>query len=111
MTSVVRSRLVSVTLISLFWSPSIADDNVFLLKRGRRHVLMKFKTRGGCTDLSPISWPSNLEIRWHRKACGDRLSEWLQCPVGDPVCRDPPARGQHMGFICRGSHPRMGAAG
>ena len=42
---------------------------------------------------------------------GDRLSGWLQCPAGDPVCRDPPAIGHHTGFIRRCSLPPMGATG
>ena len=35
----------------------------------------------------------------------------MQCPAGDPVCRDPPARGQHKGFICGGNLPPCRAAG
>ena len=42
--------------------------------------------------------------------CDDRLNGWLQCPAGDPVCRDPPARGHHTGFVCGGSLPPCGAA-
>ena len=42
--------------------------------------------------------------------CDDRLNGWLQCPAGDPVCQDPPARGQHTYFICGGSLPPCGAA-
>ena len=36
-----------ISLCSLFWSPSITDDNVFLLKRGRNHVLEMFEVRRG----------------------------------------------------------------
>ena len=39
------------------------------------------------------------------KVSDDRRSGWLKCPAGDPVCRDPPACGNHMGFICRGFCP------
>ena len=35
----------------------------------------------------------------------------MQCPAGDPVCRDPPARGHHTGFICGGNLSPCGAAG
>ena len=59
--------------------------------------------------------PTNLtihyEIRWHKRVCDDRLNGWLQCPAGDPVCRDPPARGHHTGFFCGGSLPPCAAAG
>ena len=52
--------------------------------------------------------PTNLtihkEIRWHNRVCDDRLNGWLQYPAGDPVYRDPPARGHHTGFVC-GGHP------
>ena len=41
-----------------------------------------------------------------QKECDDRLSGWLQCPTGEPVCC-----AHHTGFICRGSLPPMGAAG
>ena len=40
----------------------------------------------------------------------DRLNGWLQCPAGDPVCRDPPARGHHTGYVCGGTLPPWGAA-
>ena len=58
-----------------------------------------------------LTWPSNLDIRWHKKVFDDRFSRWLQRYVGDPVCRDPPARGHHTGFICRGVPSPIGAAG
>ena len=32
----------------------------------------------------------------------DRLSGWLQRPVGDPACREPPARWNHTSFLCMG---------
>ena len=40
-----------------------------------------------------------------------RLSGRSQCSAADPVCRDPPARERHTGFMCRGSIPPMGSAG
>ena len=46
--------------------------------------------------------------RW--QVFDDRLSGWFQHPARDPVCRDPPACGPHMGFVCRGSIPPMGTA-
>ena len=39
------------------------------------------------------------------------LSLNLQCPAGDPVCLDPPARGHHTGLMCGGTLPPWGAAG
>ena len=36
---------------------------------------------------------------------------WLQRPSGDPVCRYPPARGHHTGFISRRFPSHMRAAG
>ena len=65
----------------------------------------KFKVRRRCT----VS--SSLKIRWHKRACDDRPNGWLQCPVGDPVCRDPPARGHHTGFMCGEFPSPWGAAG
>ena len=50
--------MLSILCLFLFWSPSIADDNIFLLKRGSNHVLRKFKVRRGCTVPSPLTWPS-----------------------------------------------------
>ena len=44
-----------------------------------------------------------------QKICDDRLNRWLQHPVGDPFCRDKPARGHHTGLICSVPHP-VGAA-
>ena len=46
-----------------------------------------------------------------QKSLRRRLNGWLQCPAGDPVCREPPARGHHTGFICGGNLPPCGAAG
>ena len=38
-------------------------------------------------------------------------AQWIiERPAGDPVCRDPPARGHYMNFICRGFLLRIGAA-
>ena len=51
------------------------------------------------------------EIRGHRRVCVDRLSGLLQCPVGDQISRDPPARGHHTDFIYGGPIPSVGTAG
>ena len=67
--------------------------------------------RRGYTLPSPLTWPSNLEIQWHIKACNNRLIGWLQSPAGDPACRDPHARGHHKGFISRLFSPPKVAAG
>ena len=63
------------------------------------HVLEKFKERRGCTVPSPLSWPSNQKIRWHRNVYDDRHIGWLQHPVGNSVCLVQPARGHHTDFI------------
>ena len=52
----------------------------------------------------------HVEIRWHRRVYDNRLNGWSQCPVGEPVCRDPPACGHHTTFICMGPHSTMGVA-
>ena len=41
----------------------------------------------------------------------DRLIGWSQSSAGDPICREPSARGFHTGFILRDSIHPMGAAG
>ena len=53
----------------------------------------------------------HYEIRWHRRACHDRLNRWLLRPTKDTVSRDQPARKHHKGLICRGPLPSIGASG
>ena len=62
-------------------------------------------------SLQPTNLTIHYEIRWHKRVCDNRLNGWLQCRAGDPVFRDPPARGHHTGFICWGSLPPWGTAG
>ena len=40
---------------SLFWCPSIMDDNVFLLRRGINHVMKRFRVRRGCSPTTKKS--------------------------------------------------------
>ena len=65
----------------------------------------------GVHSPQPTNLTIHYEIRWHKRVCDDRLNGWLQCPAGDPVCRDPAARGHHTGFICGGFTSPWGAAG
>ena len=53
-----KVHIQKISIFSLFWRPSIANDNVFFMKWGRTHVLKKFIVRRGCTVPSPLISPS-----------------------------------------------------
>ena len=75
-----------------------------ILKRGRNHGLNEFAVRRGCTCPAHYLDLPLGSLMAHRVS-DDRLGGRLQCTAGDPVCRDPPLRGHHTGFICWGSPP------
>ena len=94
----------------LLCSPSIADDNVLLfIWSGRNLVLKKLKVRSwvrsgvrsGVHSPQPTHLALHQEIRWRIKVCDDGLSGRLRRIAGDPVGRDPPARGHHTEYIYR----------
>ena len=83
-------------------SDHVTTSHFFLLKRGRRYVPKKFEVRRVMLYAAHLLGLS-LRNLMALKVSDDRLSGWLQRPAWDPVCLDPPARGHHAGFICRGS--------
>ena len=70
-------------------------------------MLKKFKVRRGFTVPSQLTWPKKSD---GTEVCDNRLNGWLQRLARDPVCRDPPTRGHHIGFTCRRFPSPMGAA-
>ena len=75
------------------------------------HVLETLIVIRRCTVYSPLTWPSNLDIRWHWDVCDNRSNGWLQHPAGDHVCRDRPACGHHTGLYLSTFPFHMGADG
>ena len=65
-------------------------------------MLMKYQGEKGVHSPQPTNLTIHEEIRWRKRVCDERLNGWLQCPAGDPVYRDPPARGYHTVFLCGG---------
>ena len=63
----------------------------------------------GVHSPQPTFLTIHYEIRLHQRVCDDRLNGWLQCPAGDPVCQDQPARGHHTGFVCWGFPSPLGS--
>ena len=58
-------------------------------------------------SLQPTNVTFQLINPMAQKVSDDRISGWLQRAAGDPACRDPIARGRHMGFINRGFLPLL----
>ena len=46
-----------------------------------------------------------------KRVCDDRINGWLQCPAGEPVCRDRLRVDTTRVFLWEGSIPPWGAAG
>ena len=77
--------------------------SLFTCPSNQTGVLCSFDFVCFCTSLV------EMLLKWHKRVYDDRLNGWQQCPAGDPVCRDPPARGHHTGFICGGFPSPLGS--
>ena len=67
-----------------------------------KNLKVRSGLRSGVHSPQPTHLALHQEIRWRRKVCDDGLSGRLRRIAGDPVGRDPPARGHHTDYICRG---------
>ena len=98
-------------LLTLFWSPSITDDNVFHFSRRRNHVLKNLEVRREGTISSALTWPSIKKLYGAEKFVtissvhGCSILPWSQF-VGTRLCVDT----AHL-LSVGASLPPIGAAG